>query len=68
MGIGILNLQLIRLHIDGAGDPDVLASGHRRSDICEVAETAARVKFNLMRVGGLRTYISFERIGDRPSR
>jgi hypothetical protein len=40
MGIGILNLELIRLHIDGAGDPDVLASGHRRSAICEVAETA----------------------------
>jgi hypothetical protein len=40
----------------------------RRRSAARDAETAERVKFNLMGAGGLRTYISFTRIGDQPSR
>jgi hypothetical protein len=37
-----------------------------RSALCR--DGSRRIKFNLMGAGGLRTYISFTRIGDQPSR
>src|ERR1700682_1956337 len=65
IGIGILNLKLIRLHIDGAGDPDVLASGIAAQPFVKSPRRpASQAKIQFNGGGGVSAYIvSFKRDG-----
>lgn len=65
IGIGILNLKLIRLHIDRAGDPDVLASGIAAQPFVKSPRRPApRAKIQFNGGGGFRAYIvSSKRVG-----